>query len=89
METGSSVLAELTNVPREKIYLDMITLDQIAANHTELGQNILLKLDVQGYELEVLKGAEKVLQSTELVCMEVSLLNYNSGAPLMPEVIVQ
>jgi len=87
METGSSVMEELTNVPREMIYLDMTTLDRIAAGHEELGQSILLKLDVQGFELEVLKGAEKVLDSTELICMEVSLLNYNRGAPLMPEVI--
>src|SRR2546422_465251 len=45
-----------------------------------------LKLDVQGYELEVLRGAERTLTATDVVLMEVSLLQYNAGAPLFAEV---
>ena len=47
----------------------------------------LLKLDVQGYELEVLRGAERSLLNTEVILMEVSLLGVNQGAPLVNEVL--
>ena len=46
-----------------------------------------IKLDVQGYELEVLKGGQKALQSVECILMEVSLIGVNQGAPLLHEVI--
>ncbi len=86
METGSSVLEELTQFPRETIRLDMYTLDAIARQHA-LGTNVFLKVDVQGFELEVLKGGAETLNQVEMLCLEVSLLNYNQGAPLIVEVI--
>jgi FkbM family methyltransferase len=86
METGSSVLSELTSFSREVIYLDMITLDEIAT-HENVEKNVLLKLDVQGFEMEVLKGASSVLCKVDIICMELSLLNYNDGAPLADKVI--
>ena len=48
---------------------------------------ILLKLDVQGFELEVLRGALEVLARSELVVMETSLIPYNKNAPLFAEVV--
>ena len=86
METGSSVLEERTQFPRETIFLDMRTLDSITSQHP-LGKNVFLKIDVQGFELEVLKGAVETLKQVEMLCLEVSLLNFNRGAPLMAEVI--
>jgi FkbM family methyltransferase len=86
METGSSVFEELTSVERRMIHLDMITLDDIAEQENVKG-SVVLKLDVQGFELEVLKGAEKLLDHVDIICMEVSFLNYNDGAPLAHEVI--
>ena len=64
----------------------MRTLDSLVADH-RFGSPDLLKLDVQGYELEVLKGATAVLASQPLVLLEVSLLEYNSGAPLAHDVV--
>ena len=46
-----------------------------------------MKLDVQGYELEVLAGAPETLARTEVILSEVSLLEYNEGQPLMADVI--
>jgi hypothetical protein len=86
METGSSVMPEVTDVPRKPISLDMRTLDEVAASHIDSGP-ILLKLDVQGYELEVLRGATRTLEFTEAIVLELSLLEYNRGAPLMAQVI--
>ena len=48
---------------------------------------LLLKLDVQGFELEVLRGSRIALDAAEFVLLEVSTLNYNRGAPLVAEVL--
>lgn len=86
METGSSVLAEMTGFERKRLSLPMTTLDLVTA---ELGVRgpYFLKLDVQGYELEVLRGAVRLLSETEVVLMEVSLLPFNEGAPLFAETV--
>lgn len=84
--TGSSVMEELTNLKKDVVTLAMRRLDDLESLR-HLAGPIFLKLDVQGYEMEVLKGGERVLAETEVVLMEVSLLPYNKGAPLMPEVV--
>ncbi len=82
--TGSSVMEELTSFDKGRIDLPMQRLDDL-----ELGLSgpLLIKLDVQGFELEVLKGAPKILHQTEVILSEVSLLPYNQDAPLMHEVV--
>ena len=42
---------------------------------------ILLKVDVQGYELKVLDGAPHLLEQTELVLLETSLFSFSPGMP--------
>ena len=42
----------------------------------------LVKLDVQGAEIEALKGAAEPLKHAAVVFMELSVNPYNSGAPL-------
>ncbi|RZK12488.1 MAG: FkbM family methyltransferase [Flavobacterium sp.] len=47
-----------------------------------------LKLDVQGYELEILKGGQKALTNAEFCLLEVSLLDVGAGGvPLLKDVI--
>ena len=50
---------------------------------------MLLKADVQGYELEVLRGATRCLQMTELLLLEVSFRQIYSGSPLAHQVIAE
>lgn len=85
MGTGSSVLSERSSADRNELALTMTTLDELVA--AEANSPILLKLDVQGYELEVLRGAQKVLAEAEIVILECSLIQYNDGAPLFAEVV--
>jgi hypothetical protein len=81
-----SVLSENTGFERNVLTLPMTTLDEVSGATTLKGP-VLLKLDVQGYELEVLRGGPRTLTLAEVVLLEVSLLEYNQGAPLMPEVV--
>jgi FkbM family methyltransferase len=82
--TGSSVMEEVTGLSEGHISLPMQRLDDLALG---LSSPLLIKLDVQGYELEVLSGAPETLKRTEVLLVEVSLLEYNKGQPLMHEVI--
>ena len=84
--TGSSVLPEMTSYDKEAIKLKMDTLDSRTEN-AGLGTPILMKLDVQGFELEILKGGKRALGASEVVITEASLLPYNEGAPLFADVV--
>jgi FkbM family methyltransferase len=86
MEMGSSILAEQSNIPRDILVLPMKTLDEIASEKGFLNADFI-KIDVQGYEIEVIKGATKVLKNAELILLEVSFLQYNKDAPLFGEVV--
>lgn len=83
MESGSSILAENSQRTRETETRLMARLDTLLA-----GQPVeFLKLDVQGFELEVLAGATETLKSAQAVLLEVSLIAINKGAPLMSDVV--
>lgn len=86
METGSSILYENTDHNRTVAKLNMNTLDSLLENEN-IQSSCFLKIDVQGYELEVLTGAKTLLNFVDLVLLETSVLEYNQGAPLMHEVI--
>jgi FkbM family methyltransferase len=85
--TGSSLFAERSDASRTTRQLQMRTLDDVASADGRLKPPIFLKLDIQGAELEVLHGAEETLSLSEIVQIEVALLNYNEGAPLSAEVV--
>lgn len=84
--TGSSVLPENSNVPRHVVDLPVTTLDALVEEQG-LPAPDFIKLDVQGFELEVLKGAATALATAEFVLLEVSLWQYNQGSPLLAEVV--
>jgi FkbM family methyltransferase len=83
-ETASSVLMELANRCPPTTYMPMTTLDAVTENSAFAHPNFI-KLDVQGYELEVLRGGAYTLESAEAVLMEVNLLRLHEGAPLFHE----
>ena len=81
METGSSMYSERSNVPRTQRKLPIRTLDNVLKGYQQLTAPLLIKLDVQGAELDVLAGGNKTLALAEIVQLEVALMNYNEGAP--------
>ena len=56
-------------------------------NKIELRSPTVLKLDVQGTELKVIQGAEKILNSVDYILCEMSLVELYEGQPLSTEVI--
>ena len=63
------------------------TLDRMVEEHgLELAPPVLLKIDVQGFEDRVLRGAERTLERTDLLIVEMSLVPLFQGQPLAGEV---
>lgn len=83
MESGSSVLPENSPLERSVLTLQTSTLDEV------VGELVcdFIKIDVQGYELDVLAGGSRTLRRAEAVLIEVSVIEVNAGAPLMHEVV--
>jgi hypothetical protein len=64
----------------------MATLDGLVASG-EVRAPDLIKLDVQGYELEALRGAAKALRSATAVICEVSFRRLYENQALFPDVL--
>lgn len=85
---GSSLYKE-TMGPEEdgyEITVPMIRIDDIIKEREIIGP-YLLKVDVQGAELDVLEGFQEGLRETEVVVLEVSMFQFLKGAPQFHEVI--
>jgi FkbM family methyltransferase len=66
--------------------VEVTTLDELlATQHVVLPA--LLKVDVQGYELEVLKGARRTLSIFGWVYLEASFVELYAGQPMAADVI--
>ena len=68
--------------------IEIITIDDlIETNKISIPQ--LIKLDIQGFELEALKGAQKTFGITEVYIIEVALFPYNESPdlPVLSDVI--
>jgi FkbM family methyltransferase len=65
----------------------MMRLDSAGSGVWSETERVHLKLDVQGYELQVLEGAASTLSQTVSVEAELSLLPLYEGQPLMTGVI--
>ena len=79
---GSSIYLEdedssVNGIPRE---VPAYKLDELCSKY-QLKGPYLLKIDVQGAELDVLKGAEKTLMNTEYVILEIVFFDFFKGGP--------
>jgi FkbM family methyltransferase len=81
----SSVLAS-QDFPGVRRTVDVTTVDHLFEAQA-CPAPVLLKADVQGYELEVLKGASRCLESTEMLILELSFRQIYADSPFADEII--
>lgn len=85
---GSSTLEEVDGkevdgFPRE---IQLVTLDSLIDDYNLRG-SVLLKIDVQGAELDVLDGAQELLNYCEVIILEVSFFKFQKNCPEFFDVI--
>lgn len=85
MDSGSSALEEHSAYPRDVKTRTLTTLDELLGRDS--ARVDFIKLDVQGYELEVLRGAPRAMEQAQAIYLEVSLVPINNGCPLIHEVL--
>lgn len=81
----NSFLMEYNKPCHEQILVRTNTLDNFynCDTHSSYSPICLLKIDVQGYEMEVLKGASLFLRSNHYVLLEISLADlYEKGSKI-------
>jgi FkbM family methyltransferase len=88
--TGASIYREATTHFAEGAYTvesrQMIPLDTYLEREG-LPPPDFLKLDVQGAELDILRGATTALRTVTCILLEVSLHRWNAGAPMIEDVV--
>lgn len=65
----------------------VVTLDSLRGDVVRPDDRILMKIDVQGFEREVLAGASETLRQTELLDVELSLTPLYEGQALLCELM--
>jgi len=85
LEESNSRIFTQAEAGRDGIILEQVKLDDIVKDGAFVSPEFL-KIDVQGYELEVIKGASGILNNVEVILMEVSLIPIG-GAPLLFDVV--
>lgn len=75
------------DIPSGKRQVEVTTLDAILEENPGIALPILIKIDVEGYELKVLKGARQLLKLTELVIIEASVAKRFENGVTLEDVI--
>ncbi len=68
--------------------IQTITLDSIYKENPKLKSPLLIKIDVEGHELEALKGAENLLKVTDMVIAETSIAPRFDGGYCFEDLIL-
>ena len=64
----------------------MVTIDDLCSER-DLAGPCLIKIDVQGGEIEALSGATRILADAEVVILEVSLFQFVEDGPELHDVV--
>lgn len=87
MGYGSSVYEEKTNFSRQVENITSSTLENELIDLNLTSTNNMIKLDVQGSEIDILKGLNNHISFFETIILETSVKEYNKNAPLFIDVI--
>jgi FkbM family methyltransferase len=86
---GSSFLLpdnEVSNTGKPQRKVPIYQIDNLISEN-EIPVPDICKLDVQGFELEVLKGATSLFGKTEVFILEASLFEFMPNQPILNEII--
>ncbi len=83
---ASSLLRWDGEDPARRRTIPVATLDQLM-DRGDLPEPGLVKIDVQGFELEVLKGARRALETAEVFIVEVNLYEFMHKCPRVHDVV--
>lgn len=89
--TGASLMKEQTTAFDEENIQTTTTMTetlQSVVEREEYSSPDLLKIDVQGKELDVLKGGLEIAKNAEVIILETKVLQYNEGAPMLLDVLL-
>lgn len=79
--TGSSLYRENTAFFRDEVVIEH-EVEKVRLDDLFRGRRFdFVKIDTQGAELDVLIGGEAVLRQADYILVEVSLVEFNAGAP--------
>jgi FkbM family methyltransferase len=87
---GSTMFNETegTHADGKKRQVPVLTLNKLNKIYNwQQFERVLLKADVQGFELEVLKGADDIFPNVEVMILEVALFKFLRNAPDFHEVV--
>lgn len=88
--TGSSSFSQVEstgNLDGRQINVPSRRLDNLLTDSLEAP--VLLKIDTQGAELSVLKGASGIIDKIDMIIAEVSFHEFRHGAPEVAEVVTE
>ena len=85
--------SHLSSAPESRLShresVEVKTLDEIFDDIHPANSNVMLKLDTQGYEDKVLKGAEQSLSKISMIQLEASLTPLYDGEMLIADTITE
>jgi FkbM family methyltransferase len=67
--------------------VSIVPLDSVAQAYFKSNENTMLKIDTQGFELEVLLGSQALLSRVKSIVLELSLVELYGKQPLWTELI--
>jgi len=65
--------------------IEIKKLDEIL-NENDIAKPYLVKIDVQGFEIEVIKGGQNIISNAEMIILETSFVQLYEGAPLFDDI---
>lgn len=84
IDTGNSIYLENTSM---KFIPEVRKTKRLSSVVNKDEKFDLIKIDVQGSEIDVIEGGKNIIKNSNFLIIEMSLQNYNEGAPKLLEVI--
>ncbi|NES25389.1 MAG: FkbM family methyltransferase [Symploca sp. SIO3E6] len=87
LQTHIDAASKSVYVDSEKVKIS--TLSDMAVNYVKQSQATLLKIDTQGYEDQVLQGAQEIIPQIKGIYLELSLVPLYEGQLLFEEMLTK